>query len=153
ESTGKPVTANQFNEFLRQVVASFRNEHRSDVELLAQFVQVGDQDAFRALVARHGRSVWIACLGQLGDSNDAEDAFQAAFAALARQGATVDARSGLGPWLRTGGRRAALKLRRSAGRFSRLRERLSTDAPESTPGIEQSADESQTWRLAAEELE
>src|SRR5215470_13974524 len=88
----------RLNDFLRQLVCTFRNEHRSDVELLAQFIETGDQEAFRAIVGRYGRSVWMACLAILGDPNDAEDAFQAAFVALARSAESVDARRGIGPW-------------------------------------------------------
>ncbi len=119
ESTGPVDAANQFNGFLRQIVASFRNEHRGDAELLARFVQDGDQDAFRALVARHGRSVWIACLGQLGDSNDAEDAFQAAFVARWRVRGNDRRPRWAGPVASRAARRAAIKLRRSAGRLGR----------------------------------
>lgn len=146
-SSNSPVGA-----FLRQMAASYRDEC-SDAELLAQYLKTGEQDAFRALVARHGRSVWIACLGQVGDSHDAEDAFQAAFVALARQGANVDAHAGLGPWLRAAARRAARKLRRSEGRLGRLREKLRAEMPESGTVPGWGTNESRTWQLASEELE
>lgn len=146
-SSNSPVGA-----FLRQMAASFRDEC-SDAELLAEYVKTGDQDAFRALVARHGRSVWVACLGQIGDCHHAEDAFQAAFVALARQRANVDAHAGLGPWLRAAARRAARKLRRSEGRLGRLREKLRSEMPENAAVPGWGTNESRTWQLASEELE
>jgi len=100
ESDTRALAPDRLNEFLRQVVAAFREEHRSDVELLARFVESGDHEAFRAIVARYGQSVWATCMAVLGDLHDAEDAFQAAFMALAKRARTVDARRGIGPWVR-----------------------------------------------------
>lgn len=142
-------STDRLNDFLRQVVATVRDEFRSDTELLARFADRGDQDAFRALVGRHGRSVWASCLAVLNDSNDAEDAFQAAFLALARRAHAVDATNGVGAWLRATARRAARKLHRSANRLNRLRDKLAADSqPE-----ERADGESHAWALAAEELD
>src|SRR5262249_29249645 len=143
----------RLSDFLRQIVATFRDEHRGDVELLARFVESGDEESFRALVGRYGRSVWAACLAVLGDPHDAEDAFQAAFMALARRAATIDARRGIGPWVRSAARAAARKIRRGAYRLSRLRGRLASDPSTGAATEGPAVDEGQTWVLAAEELE
>src|SRR5262249_16231171 len=113
----RPRTTEVISDFLRQVVAAYRDELRSDVELLARFVEKGDQNAFHALVGRYGKSVWAACMAVLGDSHDAEDAFQSAFLALAKRAQTVDARRGIGPWVRSAARAAARKLRRGSLRL------------------------------------
>jgi RNA polymerase sigma factor (sigma-70 family) len=83
----------------------------SDGELLNRFVRAHDHAAFAALVGRHGRLVFAACRRTLGDLHLAEDCFQAAFLALARQAASLHGRSSLAGWLFTVGRRAALKAR------------------------------------------
>src|SRR5262245_60733395 len=95
DSRKRPESPERLNDFLRQVVAAFRDEDRSDAELLARFARDGDDEAFRALIGRHGRSVWATCLAVLGNSHDAEDAFQAAFITLARCSQSLDARTGL----------------------------------------------------------
>lgn len=137
--------------FLRHVVATLRDESRSDAELLSRFVVDGDQNAFHAVVARHSRSVWAVCLANLSDSHDAEDAFQVTFMALARRAASVDARNGVGPWLWTTARRAALHLRRSANRFNLMRFKLRTTAsPQAEAAL---PDEDATWVQVATELE
>jgi RNA polymerase sigma factor (sigma-70 family) len=83
----------------------------SDGELLTRFVRDRDHGAFAALVERHGRLVFGACRRTLGDVHLAEDCFQSAFIALARQAASLHGRSSLAGWLYTVARRAARKTR------------------------------------------
>ena len=63
----------------------------SDGELLARYAASHDGPAFEALVARHGPMVVATCRAILKHDHDVEDAFQATFLVLARQG-TVGAR-------------------------------------------------------------
>ncbi len=67
--------------------------------MLEQFLNADEfesQEAFRALVERHGPMVLGICRHVLNQHHDAEDAFQATFLVLARKGA----RSGIaGSWL------------------------------------------------------
>ena len=75
-------------------------DQSSDGDLLARFVQMGDEDAFTELVRRHGPMVLAVCRRVLGDAHRAEDAFQATFLILARKAAAVRHPEALAAWLR-----------------------------------------------------
>ncbi len=89
---------------------------RTDSELLTAYRRSGDEDAFRALVARHGPMVFRACRRVLPNEADAEDAFQATFLILARKGVTLRADDSVGSWLYGVARRTALQARAKAAR-------------------------------------
>ncbi|MFO0796501.1 MAG: sigma-70 family RNA polymerase sigma factor [Gemmataceae bacterium] len=104
-----------------------------DAELLLRYARAADPAAFELLVWRHGAMVWAACRRVLGaDTAAAEDASQAAFAALARHAGRVRA---AGPWLHRVAVRAALDLR-AAGRGRRD---LPDALPDPHPGPERLA--------------
>jgi RNA polymerase sigma factor (sigma-70 family) len=65
---------------------------------LAQRGAAGEQ-AFGALVERHGLMVYRVCGQVLGDCHEAQDAFQAVFLILARKAATVRNQESVGSWL------------------------------------------------------
>lgn len=83
---------------------------RSDAVLAERFV-AGDQAAFAALYERHRRSVLAVCVGVLGGRDDAEDAAQECFAALA-QALRQDRPRDLRAWLVRVARNAAIDVRR-----------------------------------------
>src|SRR5437763_10177563 len=87
-----------------------------DAELLDRFARTGDEAAFAALVGRHGPMVLGVCRRVLGEHHAAEDAFQAAFLALARGAARVRDPRAVAAWLYGAAVRVALKARRSAAR-------------------------------------
>lgn len=71
----------------------------SDADLLRQFLEAHDERAFADLVGRHGPMVLATCRRQLGNSSDADDAFQATFLVLARKAGSITKRNHIGPWL------------------------------------------------------
>jgi RNA polymerase sigma factor (sigma-70 family) len=94
-----------------------RTEDSPDEKVLEQFLSGGEFDsenAFRALVSRHGPMVLTTCRGVLNRVEDAEDAFQATFLRLARRGASIRDRSALGVWLRKVAYRIASTMRARA---------------------------------------
>jgi RNA polymerase sigma factor (sigma-70 family) len=84
----------------------------SDAQLLDRYRSAHDPAAFAALVARHAGRVWRVCRAALRHEQDAEDAFQATFLALARQAAAVRDPDALGCWLHGVAARVARRARR-----------------------------------------
>jgi RNA polymerase sigma factor (sigma-70 family) len=93
----------------------------TDAQLLASFVEHRDEDAFAALVRRHGPMVWGVCR-RLLDHHDAQDGFQATFIVLVHKAASVVPREAVANWLYGVARQIALEARRRAAR-RRARER------------------------------
>ena len=87
-----------------------------DAELLSRYARGGDQAAFELLVWRHGPMVWGLCRRVLGHAQDAEDAFQAAFLALARKAGSIGEGAALAGWLYRVAFRAALAAREARQR-------------------------------------
>jgi RNA polymerase sigma-70 factor (ECF subfamily) len=87
---------------------------QSDEQLIDQFL-AGQKDdsehAFEILVQRHGPMVLGICRRVLRRDQDAEDAFQTTFLALARRAGTIRDRRMLGGWLREVAYRTALRAR------------------------------------------
>jgi RNA polymerase sigma factor (sigma-70 family) len=95
----------------------------SDASLLDRFASERDEDAFAALVARHGPMVLCVCRGLVREQADAEDAFQATFLILARRVRSLRVRGSLGGWLHRVAHRVAVRANVDAAR-RRSRERL-----------------------------
>jgi RNA polymerase sigma factor (sigma-70 family) len=109
----------------------------TDEELLARFLDmdgVASEDAFHMLVGRHGPRVLRICRHVLDREHDAEDAFQATFLALARNGASIRDRCALAGWLQEVAYRTALKTRARRSRRRMVeRESMVMHAPRDEP--------------------
>jgi RNA polymerase sigma factor (sigma-70 family) len=109
-----------FMHMLRRVAARHVRDEQADAELLARFVRRGDEAAFEVLVHRHGPMVWSVCRRLLTRTEDAEDAFQAAFVVLLRRAGSIRDASRLGNWLYGVTYRVAVRARaRAAQRAAR----------------------------------
>jgi RNA polymerase sigma factor (sigma-70 family) len=106
---------------LRRLVPQPPSDAAGDAVLLERFARRRDEDAFAALVARHGPMVLGVCRRVLGDAHAAEDAAQATFLVLARKAGGVRRPGALAGWLHGTARRLALACRRADVR-RRLRE-------------------------------
>jgi len=92
----------------------------SDTDLLATYHASRSPEVFGELVARYGSWVLRVCRRRLGRIQDAEDATQAVFLALARHPERVQ--YSLAGWLCRAAHRAVRDLQRSAGRRARREE-------------------------------
>ncbi len=107
--------------FKHRALCSLSEAMVTDSSLLDRFVTKNDQQAFTALVHRHGPMVLAVCRRVCGaDEHLAEDAFQAAFLVLARRACEIQARETFRAWLYGVAVRTARGARaRSARRFFR----------------------------------
>jgi RNA polymerase sigma factor (sigma-70 family) len=99
-----------------------------DEKLLARFFQSQDEAAFAVLLARHGPLVLGVCRRILGNSGDAEDAFQATFLVLVSKGRTLRDPGQLASWLYGVAQRTARKLKSKAA-LRQKRERQASTMP------------------------
>ncbi len=119
------MAIDQNNSILHHVRTIFRDgvaAELSDRDLLERFArhadgQISAEQAFAALVARHGPMVLRVCQAGLRDEHDAHDAFQAVFLVLAHKARSLWVRDSLGPWLH------AVALRVSAHARAQAKER------------------------------
>jgi RNA polymerase sigma factor (sigma-70 family) len=102
-------------------------------QLLDRFLEEGDEEAFEAILRRHGPMVLGVCRRILADPHDAEDAFQATFLVLVRKAGSIGDRAVLGPWLHGVARRVAVRARVNARR-RRAREREGFDMADCRDG-------------------
>src|SRR5262245_29248718 len=101
--------------FIRGAAASCGDEV-PDAELVRRFALHGDEQAFRAVVARHGPVVWAVCRRVAGSHHDAEDAFQAAMLVFARKAPELRSGDAVGSWLYAVAYRVASRTRATSRR-------------------------------------
>jgi RNA polymerase sigma factor (sigma-70 family) len=116
---------------IQQLAGREASTVQSDSELLVRFSADGDEAAFASLVQRHGATVWRVCRNVLHHDQDAEDAFQATFAVLARKAGTIVNGDAVASWLHGVAYRVATRASRdTALRRARERERAKFARPE-----------------------
>lgn len=103
----------------------------ADSELLRRFAHARDEDAFTELLRRHSTVVWRVCQSVL-PRPDAEEAFQAAFVALARKAGSLRGES-LAGWLFRVAYRISLRAWKTRRRHTSLS--LSIDLPAPDNGL------------------
>ncbi len=122
---------------LRGILARRDAEGHTDGQLLERFLSQRDECAFEMLLRRHGPMVLGVCRRILGNSHDAEDAFQATFLVLVRRAGSIHPPDRVGSWLHGVAYRTALDARRSRER----RRRKEAQAGPRTPSSEETATE------------
>jgi RNA polymerase sigma factor (sigma-70 family) len=137
---------------IRNIVGPDQGGDASDGQLLRRFADRRDEAAFAALVGRHGPLVLGVCCRLLTDPNDAEDAFQATFAVLARKACAVARPHRLANWLYGVARRTALEAKVRAAR-RRARERQAADRTDAAAGPEAAADRADLRAVLDEEVD
>jgi RNA polymerase sigma factor (sigma-70 family) len=123
------------------------HECEPDSSFLARFLAERDQDAFAALVHRHGPLVYGTCLRILGNRTDTDDTFQAVFFVLARRAHTLKRDRSIGPWLHGVAVRVAKKLR-----GQHVRRRLREMSAAKSESVEAAEPEHDFWAIVDEEL-
>src|SRR5262245_50327437 len=115
---------------LRRMAASRGGGGHTDALLLEGFLRRREEDAFTALVRRHGPMVLSVCRQVLRDRHDAEDAFQATFLVLVRRAGSIHQPERLGNWLYGVAYRVAARARAvAARRHQRERDGVDLQAP------------------------
>jgi RNA polymerase sigma factor (sigma-70 family) len=131
--TGRGLSA--VLEFLR-TLAQRSGADETDAELLHRFASRHEEDAYTALLQRHGPMVWGVCQRILHHPQNAEDAFQATFLVLARRAASVSKPHLLANWLYGVACRTALEARgRDEKRRKKQRPVVDVAVMEPTPEV------------------
>src|SRR5262249_42724031 len=135
---------------LVQMLGRWTGSHECDPDssFLARFLAgQRDEDAFAALVHRHGPLVYGTCLRILGNRTDTDDALQAVFFVLARRAHVLKQDRSIAPWLHGVALRVARKLRDQT-----VRRRLREMSAARSERVEAAEPEHDFWAIIDEEL-
>jgi RNA polymerase sigma factor (sigma-70 family) len=113
---------------LQRLLGAHRVREWPDAQLLQRFVAERAEDAFAALVRRHGPLVLGVCRRVLRREPDAEDAFQATFLMLARHAGSIRQTEAVSSWLYRVAHRIATKAGIAMARRSVLEKRVTPRA-------------------------
>src|SRR5262249_47614526 len=106
-----------------------------DAQLLEHFTKTRAEQAFAALVHRHGPLVLGVCQRILHSSHDAEDAFQATFLVLARRAGSIRKQDSLAAWLHGIAFRLAKTMKRDASKRRQREQQASPPMPQGPPDL------------------
>ena len=137
---------------LNILIASGVVGHLTDGQILQQSLSDdhGEAEAaFTALVDRHGPMVLGVCRQVLGDSHDADDAFQAAFLVLFRRAGSVRDADSVASWLHGVALRVARRARSDAVRRKAVERR---GAEMRAVRSDRAADRPESWTELHEEI-
>ncbi|HEV8060698.1 MAG TPA: sigma-70 family RNA polymerase sigma factor, partial [Gemmataceae bacterium] len=99
--------------YIRRAVGVSNAPESTDAQLLQQYCGRRDQEAFAALVYRHGGLVRSVCRRVLHHEQDAEDAFQATFLVFATKGQSIRKTVSISSWLHGVAYRVAMNAKRA----------------------------------------
>ena len=120
---------------LKGLAAGDAARQRTDRQLMDDFASRRDESAFAALVSRHGGMVLRVCRRVLRHEQDAEDAFQATFLALAQSTGAIRKRDTLAGWLYGVAYRTAMDVKRKAARRRTREARVREQTPSAAPSL------------------
>jgi RNA polymerase sigma factor (sigma-70 family) len=121
----------------------------TDGDLLARWVATSDAAALDNLVRRHGTMVLGVCRRILGNTSDAEDAFQVTFLILIKKAGTLDRPGQVAGWLHGVAFQVSRRMRADLSRRRQREKEMTTDHPAPDPA-EDTAD---LRRVLDEELD
>jgi Sigma-70 region 2 len=119
-------------QIIHQVVYPHGDDRVSDRELLRCYVKNRDENAFAALMRRHGAMVLGVGVRVLGRHQDAEDICQATFLLLARKANSVPWRDSVVIWLYSAAYRLALHSRSERRKRAAREQKVSPKQPPDT---------------------
>src|SRR5581483_428619 len=128
--------------FISRLPGGWKDSELPDNQLLERFTSLGDEDAFAALLRRHGTMVLRVSQSVLHNLHDAEDVFQAVFLVLARKAGSIHRREAVSSWLYGVAHRLAKKAQASATRRKNYEKRAAT-MPSTEPLLDMSLRELQ----------
>ncbi len=119
-------------EYIRRIGAVGRFADLPDGELVERFVASQDEEAFNALIHRHGPLVLTVCQRVLNNVQDAEDAFQATFLVLVRKARSIAKRDSVASWLHGVAHRIAVRAKVANSRRQSIQRRVPRIPPTDT---------------------
>src|SRR6266852_2046381 len=115
--------------YIRKLIGECDLARLTDGQLLHRFLSERDEDAFAALMERHGHLVLKVCRQVLHHEQDAEDAFQATFLVLARHAGCIRKTEAVGSWLYRVAYRIATKAGTHMGKQRAHERQVGTRTP------------------------
>jgi RNA polymerase sigma factor (sigma-70 family) len=121
----------------------------TDGDLLARWIAVSDSAALDTLVRRHGAMVLGVCRRILGNTTDAEDAFQMTFLILVRKARTLSSPSQVAGWLHGVAFQVSRRMKVDLARLRQREAAIAADHPAPLPP----EDTTDAQRILDEELD